>query len=266
MTLIVEKVSKRFHDRVGLTEVSFMTGPGEIVAVTGPNGAGKTTLMRVACGELSPTEGYIRIDGHSARSFRRDLVAFTGDQRHVFTGFTGYDYLRVWKLLYARFDDALFASFITRFSWDLLSRVDHMPLGVRSLFLTLGALACRPQILLIDEPFQHIAPIERDNLCMILRSFADEHRSTVLLASTELYEQESIIDRVVVLKEGKLLFSGSLEKARQTHRVVPYAEDTEGLLIIGPVLAEHLVFSDEDIGREPTMREVVTGYLNGYSD
>ncbi len=266
MSLIVEKVSKRFGGHVGLHEVSFITGPGEIVVILGPNGAGKTTLMRTVSGELPATEGYIRVDGGPVSSFRRNAVASSGDQRTVFTGFTGHDYRRVWELLYPQFDHPLFDRFTEQFKWDLSRRVDFAPMGVRSLFLTLGALACRPQLLLIDEPFQHITPQESDILCDILRTFADEHLSTILLASTELYEPESLIDRFVVLRNGKLLYTSRLDEARRTQRIVPGSEDVSGLLTIGPIIGEWLVYTDDDIGRVPTMREIVIGYLNGAPD
>lgn len=266
MSLIVEKVSKRFGSAIGLTDVSFITGPGEIVVILGPNGAGKTTLMRTVSGEWPTTSGYIRVDGGPVTAFRRSAIASSGDQRTVFTGFTGHDYRRVWDLLYPQFDHALFDRFAEQFKWDLSRRIDFAPMGVRSLFLTLGALACRPVLLLIDEPFQHITPQESDILCDILRTFADEHRSTVLLASTELYEPESLIDRFVVLKDGKLLYTARLDEAQRTHRVVPGTEDVSELLTIGPIIGEWLVFGDDPIGRVPTIREIVIGYLNGAAD
>ena len=263
MSLIVEKVSKRFGRRTGLAEVSFVTGPGEIVALLGPSGAGKTTLMRVVSGEWPPSDGYIRVGGDPLTHFSRHLVASSGDQRVVIRNFTGADYLRVWKLLYPQFDDALFSVFATRFSWDLSRRIESLPMGERSLFLTLGSLACRPVILLIDEPFQHLTPFEREMLCGLLRSYADEHRATVILASAELYEQESVLDRVVVLKNGRLLCATRLDEAKRTHRIVASAEEAGDLLTIGPVLAERLVFTDEEVGRVPTLHEIVSGYLNG---
>ncbi len=265
MSLIVEKVSKRFGRTVGLTGVSVVTGPGEIVAVLGPSGAGKTTLMRILSGEWPPTEGYIRVGGEPLSHFSRHLVASSGDQRAVLRGFTGNDYRRVWKLLYPQFDDALFHIFVKRFSWDLSRRIEAFPMGDRSLFLTLGALACRPLLLLIDEPFQHLTPHEREMLCGLLRAYADDHRATVILASSELYEQEPILDRVVVLKDGRLVCAARLDDARRTHRIVSVGEVVDQFLSIGPVLAERLIFCDEEIGRVPTLSEIVTGYLNGAS-
>ncbi len=266
MTLIVEKVSKRFGRRSALVDVSFVTGPGEIVAVLGPSGAGKTTLMRVVSGEWPPSEGYIRVGGGPLSHFSRHLVASSGDQRIVFRHFTGADYHRIWKLLYPQFDDALFTVFARRFSWDLSRRIEALPMGDRSLFLTLGALACRPTLLLIDEPFQHLTPHEREMLCGLLRSYADEHRATVILSSAELYEQEPILDRIVVLKNGRLLCATRLDEARWSHRIVSSVGEAEDFLTIGPVLAERLVFCDEErIGRVPTLGEIVTGYLNGAS-
>jgi len=266
VTLIVEKVSKRFGKHIGLHDVSFITGPGEIVVILGPNGAGKTTLMRTASGEWPATSGYIRVDGGPVSALGRSAVASSGDQRTVFNGFTGHDYRRIWELLYPQFDHTLFDRFVDQFKWDLSRRIDFAPMGVRSVFLTLGALACRPQLLLIDEPFQHITPQESDILCDILRNFADEHRSTVLLASTELYEPESLIDRFVVLRNGRLLYTARLDTARRIHRIVSGTEDVSDMLTIGPIIGEWLVYTDEQIGREPTMREIVTGYLNGAPD
>ena len=263
MSLIVERISKRFGRKKGIEKVSFVTGPGEIVAVLGPSGAGKTTLMRVVSGEWPPTEGYIRVNGAPLTAFSRHLIASTGDQRMVFRGFTGSGYHRIWRLLYPQFDDALFFGFVSRFSWDLSRRIDTIPMGERSLFLTLGALACRPLLVLIDEPFQHLTPREREVLCKILRSYADDHCATVILASAELYEQERIFDRVIILKDGKLLCSTRLDEARRTYRLVPGVEDSGDFLVIGPVLAEKLVFTEEPVGRIPTLQEIVNGYLNG---
>ena len=110
--LSVKKLSKTYASGFrALKNVDLEIRRGEIFALLGPNGAGKTTLMRTVSGEWPATTGYIRVDGGPVSSFRRSAVASSGDQRTVFTGFTGHDYRRVWELLYPQFDQALFDRF-----------------------------------------------------------------------------------------------------------------------------------------------------------
>jgi ABC-2 type transport system ATP-binding protein len=206
-------VTKRFGDFT-LREVSFSVPPGYIVGLVGPNGAGKTTLMRLAL-------GLIRGDGGSVRLFGADPTAAgtAGAEARARVGFVHdspvlYDYLSVERVaaivapFYRSWDPALFSRLVDDFGVPLKATVRSLSRGTKMKFALALALSHRAELLLLDEPTGGLDPVFRDRLLDLLSDAIGDARTSVLFSTQLITDLERIADFIVILREGRVMFSG----------------------------------------------------------
>ena len=212
--LEVEGVTKRFGALVALDNVSFKVD-GKRLGIIGPNGAGKTTLFNVISGFLKPNRGRVRFNGKDITGLRPSKIAEMGLVRT-------FQLLKVFKSLTVQEN----LSIVSDDSKDLLELVDlwekrnvlagNLSQGeMRKLGIAL-ALAKKPKMLLLDEPFSGLSPIECESLIDVLKNV----RTPMVMIEHKLGELFDLVDRVVVLNFGKVIFEGRPEEAMKDSRVV----------------------------------------------
>ncbi len=216
-------LTKYYGRRVGVDHLSIDVSAGELLGFLGPNGAGKTTTIRLLMGLLKPNSG-------SACVFDLDCW----QQSHKVKAGVGYlpGDLRLYPWFTARYALKLFSQIhrkdMTRegekltelFDLDPDLRVDHMSRGTRQKLGLILALAPRPPLLILDEPTTGLDPIIQYKLYTLLRSLADEGH-TIFFSSHTLSEVETLCDRVMILRKGKVVANESIESLRdRAKRVV----------------------------------------------
>ncbi|MGZ8635282.1 MAG: ABC transporter ATP-binding protein [Solirubrobacteraceae bacterium] len=196
-------VTKRYGRREALRDVSFEAHPGEVVAVIGPNGAGKTTLLSILAGLQPPTSGTV------SRTARE--VGWVPQQPAVYAKLSVAENLRLFARLERVADpDAVVARMLEQ--TGLAGRADD-ELGTLSggnrqrVNIAIGLLA-DPPVLALDEPSSSLDPRQRERLWKFIGLLAA--RGTAVVFSTHnVGEAERYADRVLVLADGELLFTGS---------------------------------------------------------
>ncbi len=209
--LQVEHLSKRFGPVTALDDVSFELAEGEIVGLLGENGAGKTTTLRLMAGELLPSRGRVSIDGRDLFSdvvLTRRKVGYLPEQLpldpHMRVG-AFLDYVARLRGLNARerragvaqvLDSCGLAQLTDR-SVGALSRGGRMRVGLAQ------ALVHNPEVVLLDEPTAGLDPQQVLNMRKLILSLAGHH--TILFSSHNLTEVAAVCNRIVFLKEGRLV-------------------------------------------------------------
>jgi ABC-2 type transport system ATP-binding protein len=195
-------VTKRYGSREALRDVSFEAWPGEVVAVIGPNGAGKTTLLSILAGLMAPTSGAV------SRPARE--VGWVPQQPAVYAKLSVAENLRLFARLERVADpDAVVARMLEQA--DLGDRAGD-ELGTLSggnqqrVNIAVGLLA-HPAVLLLDEPSSSLDPRQRARLWEFVGDLVAGGTS-VLFATHDVGEAERYADRVVVLADGEVVFSG----------------------------------------------------------
>jgi ABC-2 type transport system ATP-binding protein len=197
------ELTKRYGARDALRAVSFEAGPGERLAVIGPNGAGKTTLLSILGGLLEPTSGDVRHEDGA--------VGWVPQETAVYRKLSVAENLR----LFARLEKVADPAAAVRRALDdtgLAERADdelgRLSGGNRQrVNIAIGLLA-DPPVLLLDEPSSALDPRHRQRVWELLdRKAADG--TTIVFATHDLAEAARHADRVLVLAEGELLFSGT---------------------------------------------------------
>jgi ABC-2 type transport system ATP-binding protein len=221
----VRGVTRLYGRKAALSDVSFEIPRGRVFGLVGENGAGKTTLIRHLLGLLRAQSGSVRV-------FGLDPVA---DPVHVL-GRIGYlsedrdlpDWMRIGDLMhylqpfYPKWDQSLADELIQTFELDRNQVIRGLSRGQRARVGLLGALAHRPELLILDEPSSGLDPVvRRDILGAIIRTVAEEGR-TVLFSSHLLDEVERVADHVLMMHRGRVVMSDALDTIREDHRRITF--------------------------------------------
>jgi ABC-2 type transport system ATP-binding protein len=196
-------VTKRYGQRDALRDVSFEAHPGEVVAVIGPNGAGKTTLLSILAGLQPPTSGTV------SRTPRE--VGWVPQQPAVYAKLSVAENLRLFARLERVGDpDAVVARMLEQ--TGLGGRADD-ELGTLSggnrqrVNIAVGLLA-DPPVLALDEPSSSLDPRQRERLWKFIGLLVAAG-TAVVFSTHNVGEAERYADRVLVLADGEVLFTGS---------------------------------------------------------
>ena len=190
---------------------------GALYALLGPNGAGKTTLLKILLGLLRPTAGRVALLGKELPYLtRRDRAAigYVAEGQHL-PGWMTMDRLEGYLApLYPTWDFALASQLRERFRLPAGRKLRQMSRGERMKAALLVALAPRPRLLIMDEPFTGMDALVKDELVRgLLESVAGEGW-TVLLCSHDIGELEGLADWVGFLDAGRLIISEPMDVLR----------------------------------------------------
>src|SRR4051794_36008856 len=200
--LRVESVSKHYGDRRALHDVSFTAARGELVAIIGPNGAGKTTLLQILAGSLEPTSGTV-VTEHA--------IGWVPQQAAVYGKLSIKENLKLFARLEKVPDvDAAVARMLDQTGLadregDEVARLSGG--NKQRLNIAVGLLS-QPPIVLLDEPSSSLDPRQREVLWEFVGTLADRG-TTVVYSTHNVGEAEHYADRVLVLADGELLFTGT---------------------------------------------------------
>jgi ABC-2 type transport system ATP-binding protein len=218
--LVVEDFSKSYKELQAVDALSFEVRPGEILALVGPNGAGKTTTMRTVAGIIPPTKGRIAIDGfdivEQAIEAKRRL-AYVPDDPRLFDALTVEEHLafagaaydvRDWK------DRA--EALLSRF--DLIEHrtkpAIELSRGMRQKVAICCAYLHRPALVMLDEPLTGLDP----RGIRTMKETLVEHAAAgaaVIVSSHLLQLVEDLCTMILILHQGKRIFVGNIDEARQ---------------------------------------------------
>jgi ABC-2 type transport system ATP-binding protein len=220
--LRADGVSKRYGDRVALRDVTFATGRGELVAIIGPNGAGKTTLLQIVAGALAPTAGTV--------SLAPEQVGWVPQQPALYAKLSVAENLRLFARLEkvadveAAVERMLEQTDLKERAGDEVGRLSGG--NQQRVNIAIGLLRS-PAALLLDEPSAALDPRQRERLWGFIGGLASEG-TAVVYSTHDVGEAERYADRVLVLADGELLFTGT---PTELERVVGDAADFESAFV-----------------------------------
>jgi ABC-2 type transport system ATP-binding protein len=230
----VSGLVKTFGRTRALDGLELSVRAGEVHGFLGPNGSGKSTTIRVLLGLLRADTGQLRLlDGdpwRDAVALHRRLAYVPGDVT-LWPNLTGGEIIDLLGRLRAGIDPRRRAELIDRFDLDPTKYGRAYSKGNRVKVALIAALASDVELLLLDEPTSGLDPLMME---VFRACIADERRKgrTVLLSSHLLHEVEALCDRVTIIRDGKMVESGSLAELRhltRTELVVELAGPPVGL-------------------------------------
>ncbi len=265
-----EGLTKRYGAVVALRDLTLEVGRGEVLGYLGPNGAGKTTTIRLLLGLIQPTAGRAEIFGldchHRPVEAHRHL-AYVPGEANLWPGLTGAETLHLLGRVQGKVDVSYRDKLIARFELDADKKVRAYSKGNRQKVLLIAALMARPDLLVLDEPTAGLDPLMEQTFRHCILE-AKERGQTVLLSSHILSEVEALCDRVAILRNGRLVETGTLADMRHLSAVTveatfdgPIPDLTQVPGVSAVRTDEHLVHLEVKGSAEPLLKVLAGSHV-----
>jgi ABC-2 type transport system ATP-binding protein len=249
--IAAERLSKWYGQVSGLNDVTVAV-PAGITGLLGPNGAGKSTFMKLVTGQLKPSKGAVRvlgepIWGNHAMYLR---VGFCPEQDAFYDRMTGLDWVTALVRLNGLSEtEAADAAARALEAVDLLDagrkKIGAYSKGMRQRVKLAQAIACDPELLVLDEPLNGMDPVMRRRTIQLITEWARAGRS-VLVSSHVLHEVEALTSNILVINNGRIVAEGNVHQIRELideHPHTVYIRAQEPRTLARDLLAEEGVVS-----------------------
>jgi ABC-2 type transport system ATP-binding protein len=252
--ILLEGVTKSFGQHVAVRDLSLAVPAGAVYGFIGPNGSGKTTTLRLIVRILYPDAGRVVVLGEEAAGAANDRVGYLPEERGLYKRMKVRDVLRFYaELKGCRHSGPLIASWLERF--DLAGwadkQVQALSKGMAQKVQFIAAVVSRPELVLLDEPFSGLDPVNMDVLRDAVLALRRDG-TTVLFSTHDMAVAEKMCDFVCMIHNGRKVLDGTLEEIRSA-----YGSDTVRAQLDGPAAAlEGLpgVVKVTDFGRYQELR------------
>ena len=212
-----------------VNELNLEVNEGEFFGLLGPNGAGKTTLVKMLCCLVLPTSGEARVMGHEVRKEEQKIKELVGlvnaEERSFYWRLSGRENLNFFASLY-HIPKAEAKVRINRLleMLKLDSQADisfrNYSTGMKQKLAIARGLLSEPRILFLDEPTRSLDPISAKSVRSFLKEQVVDRRKTIILATHNLAEAESLCDRLAIMNHGRVIADGTVRQLGsflQTH-------------------------------------------------
>ena len=213
----LKNITKYYGDFPAVTNISFKIEKGEIVGLLGPNGAGKSTTMKMITGFMPPTSGELSVGGNDIVSQSieaRRRIGYLPETVPLYTDMTVYSYIEYMGLLRglnkknikSKIDNVIEICKLEDYRNSLISKLSK---GFRQRVGISQAIIHEPEVLVLDEPTIGIDPNQVVETRQLIKNLSGEH--TLILSSHILPEVSSICERVLIIHEGEIAASDTIE-------------------------------------------------------
>jgi len=233
-TLSFTALRKTYAATIAAADVTFDVRSGEVFGLLGPNGAGKSTLLRMLMDIIVPDAGQILLDGRPLQAAERDRIGYLPEERGLYRKEKVIDVLIYFGMLKGLTrQDARIRALEGLAHFDLKEmaqrRTDQMSKGQQQKVQIIGTLLHEPSILVMDEPFSGLDPI---NTVMVKDLLRERSRAgaIVILSTHQMPLVEELCDRVAMIHRGHLVLYGDLEAIRRGHGEASVLVDASGPL------------------------------------
>ncbi|VYU62257.1 ATP-binding cassette domain-containing protein [Clostridium paraputrificum] len=213
-------VTKEFKNKAVLKGVSFNIEAGDIYGLIGENGAGKTTLLKLIVNLLKPTSGNIQVLGKEIKKDSYDYLRNIGaliDEPVFYKKLTLYENFKVHCEYLGFYDEEKLESVLKRVGLHnkKSKKIKELSFGEKQRLAIAYALITEPELLILDEPTNGLDPIAIVELREILLKLNREFNTTIIISSHAINELETLVNKVMFLKNGEIVENGLLEEIKE---------------------------------------------------
>lgn len=239
----VSNLSKSFGSLKAVDNVSFELKEGEILGFIGPNGAGKSTTIKILLNYIFADSGDARIldlDVVSDSNLIKQQVGYVSSEVNFYPELKVEDMIFISMDFHGARDMEYYHELMSKFDLDPNKRMRELSLGNKKKVALIAALVIKPKVLIMDEPTNGLDPLNQKVLFGILKSLASSGVS-VLISSHNMKEIQDHCDRVMFIKQGRLIETISLDDISLYGKYVKIIGDINGL----SDLAQEVLSMDE---------------------
>ena len=225
--LVIEDVVKAYDTKVAVDGVSFEVNGGEVFGLLGPNGAGKSTLIRMVMDILRPDSGRILVSGRPSTDADHDKVGYLPEERGLYRKQKVIDVLDYFGRLKGMTGPDVKAK--AQAALDRIGlgewakkRVDALSKGMQQKVQIVGTLLHDPEVIILDEPFAGLDPVNARMVKDIILALKREGR-LVVLSTHQMDQAEELCDRIAMIDRGRRVLYGTLREIKRR-----YADELHG--------------------------------------
>lgn len=209
----VTSICKSYFMKKVLNGVSFTADKGQITCLIGINGAGKSTILKAIMGLTPIKSGSIRIDGELLNKSSYEKVAFVPDHLTMPLGMRLSEGVQFMEEYYKSWNSERATELMSFFKLDPKERIGNLSKGTKAKYNLLLGLGQDADYVLMDEPFSGIDMFSRELIAEVFSSQLIEERG-VLLTTHEINDMEHLIDKAILLQDGKVKIAFDCEDVR----------------------------------------------------
>ena len=218
----LNSICKSYNDNLVVNNVSFTVAQGEIFGLIGPNGAGKTTTIRMMMDITKPESGEVSILGESLNEDTKNRIGYLPEERGLYKKITVLQ-----SIIYLASLKGIEARLARSRAEELLKRVDMLPhkgkkieelsRGMGQIIQFLVTIIHDPQLLILDEPFAGLDPVNTKLLKEIIFELRGQGKA-IILSTHRMNEIEALCDRILMINKGRTVLYGELAEIKSRYR------------------------------------------------
>ena len=216
----IKNLSKNFGNLKALDDVSFDVKKGELFGVIGQNGAGKSTLFRSMMNFYDHFDGEILYEGEKMSKVPLEKIGFLPEERSLSPKKTIREEVKYFARLnqMKNLDDTTLKNYFDRFEikGSLDDKIKSLSKGNQQKVQLLASLIYKPEFLILDEPFSGLDPYNANLLMGIIKEI-NAQGTTIIFSSHNMENVEYLCDRLIMLKNGKIVLKGSPNEIRNSY-------------------------------------------------
>jgi len=227
--IVVEGLRKEYDGFIAVEELDFEIKKGEIFGIVGPNGAGKTTTLKMLSGLITPTLGSITIQGMDIKKDTQKIkkkLGFLPEESPLYEGMTANDYLMFFAQVYGiekKTASARISEILASLRLDAPDKkIGEMSKGMQRKVAIARALINDPEYLIMDEMTSGLDPTTSKYLVDFVSGLKKEGK-TIVFSAHNLYQVESLCDRVLIMNRGKEIAIGTMPQIKKMCGGIEYS-------------------------------------------
>lgn len=218
-TIVVNHIAKYFGETQAVKDVSFHVRPGEIFGLLGPNGSGKTTSIRVILDIYQPDKGNVTILDGPMTEEKLNSIGYLPEERGLYQDVEltrNLTYLATLKNMTKEEVEQKLPTWLERFdlSEHQKKKTKELSKGMQQKAQLIAALIHEPEIIIIDEPFSALDPVNTQLVKDLLIELRNQGK-TIIMSTHQMNQVEKLCDRLVLIDDGTVLLEGSLKEIQE---------------------------------------------------
>ncbi|MCP4147860.1 MAG: ATP-binding cassette domain-containing protein [bacterium] len=230
----INNLFKSYANKKAVNDLSFSVVRGEIMGLIGPNGAGKSTTIKTILDFIKPDSGEVAIFGAALTDDGKNKIGYLPEEKGLYKKLSAID-----QILYLASLKGMDRKAAEKKAHELLEKCDmlankkmkieEMSKGMGQMIQFIITIIHDPELIILDEPFSGLDPINRNLLKSILAGLKDQGK-TMLLSTHQMNEIEELCDRVLMINKGRSVLYGDLPEIKSAHRGHSVYLDVEGTI------------------------------------
>ncbi len=220
--LKVENITKYYNKTKAVDNLSFTVEKGEIFGLLGENGAGKTTTFRIILGLINASSGNVTLDGKKIDYSLTDKIGYVTEERSLLTKMTVKDQILLYGVLKGMSEDNILKEMCKWLKKFQISdyenrKIKELSKGNQQKIQFIAAVINKPKLLILDEPFSGLDPI---NVEMLKKAIIElqETGCSIIFSSHQMEQIEDFCEKLVILSHGKVVVAGYLKDIKNEYR------------------------------------------------